>query len=70
MDRIAKRGEERQVHETISFLKDLQEAYTLACSILKKDFNKKVETLNMDDLTLDSVHSKLEGILNDCTQKN
>lgn len=70
INRIAKRGEKRQAHETMSFLKDLQEAYILVCTILKKDFNKKVETLNMDDLILDSVHSKLEGILNDYTQKN
>ncbi len=68
--RIAKRGEEKQLHETVSFLKDLQEAYGLVCAILEKHFNKRIRSINMDNLTLESVHSKLEGILNDYTQKN
>ncbi|MFC1556224.1 hypothetical protein ACFL67_03990, partial [candidate division KSB1 bacterium] len=46
IERIDKRGEERQVHETGEKLQKLREAYTVVCNVIAKDF--KIPTAIID----------------------
>ena len=53
VNRVGKRGEKRQVHETEIFLSKLQEAYQQVCTILSED--TKIYTIDTNGKTLKQV---------------
>jgi len=55
IDRIVKRGEKRQIHETADKLKSLQKAYFDILDFLKDQFNLGISMINTDNKTLDGI---------------
>lgn len=57
VERIAGRGERLQIHETLTFLERLQNAYRLICDIIDSDWGKEVHQISVDSLSVDEVVS-------------
>jgi len=64
IERILKRGKERQFHETESFLDRLQMAYATVCDIVSAEFGTEVHTVPADDLSL----SEMGAVVAECLQ--
>ena len=56
INRIKHRHEEIQVHETKTFLSNLQDSYEIICNILKKS---KTVSINTDNKTIEDVAGKI-----------
>jgi len=48
VERIASRGEQRQVHETEEKLSRLREGYVALCRVLQRDFDLPVRVIDGD----------------------
>lgn len=59
LERIMGRGEKLQVHETLSFLEKLQNAYELICDILDSDLRKEVHAISVDELSVSETVSAI-----------
>ncbi|MBC8367222.1 1-acyl-sn-glycerol-3-phosphate acyltransferase [bacterium] len=64
VERIASRGEERQVHETEEKLSRLREGYLLLCRVLERDFNMPVLILD-GNRPLDTVFAEAKAFVKD-----
>ena len=63
MERIRRRPEELQIHETPAFLSRLQEAYDLVCNLMDSEFGVRVHRISVDELSIgDTVSAILERI--------
>lgn len=68
--RITARGEELQVHETLSFLEKLQNSYSLICNILDSDLGKEVNEISVDNLSINEVVNIIVKCIKSCSRKN
>jgi len=59
MNRIRRRGEEIQTHETLDFLAALQGAYELVCGIVETDLGGRVHRISADDMSPDEAAAEI-----------
>ncbi len=50
VSRILERGKERQIHETQTFLGNLQKAYVMVCDLMSSEFGTQVFRISVDNL--------------------
>jgi hypothetical protein len=62
IQRIERRGEDLQTHETLEFLKELQGAYELVCDILETDLGRRVHRICVDNISPDETAAEIAHI--------
>ena len=63
INRIVRRGEDIQVHETLDFLSSLQSGYEMVCDILESDLRSRVHTIDVDDLSPEETVTRIVSLI-------